>query len=86
MRVRVLVIPVGIIVLLIGFVWFLQGIGVLPGSFMTGSSFWAFAGALAAMIGLLLIGWCEVQNRAPEIRQQNKEATRKIPSAVPRKP
>jgi hypothetical protein len=55
MRVKVLVIPVGIIVLLIGFVWFLQGIGVLPGSFMTDSSFWAFAGAFAIIDGLVLI-------------------------------
>jgi len=56
MRIRLLGIPVGLIILFIGSVWFLQGIGVLPGSFMTGSSFWAAAGALALIIGLLLIG------------------------------
>jgi hypothetical protein len=53
---RLLAIPVGLIILVLGSVWFLQGIGVLPGSFMTGSSFWAGAGALAFIIGLILIG------------------------------
>jgi len=37
---------------LAGLVWFLQGINVLPGSFMTGQIQWAFYGALAVMIGL----------------------------------
>ncbi len=55
MRMRLLGIPVGLILLFMGSVWFLQGIGVLPGSFMTGSSFWAAAGALAVIVGLVLI-------------------------------
>jgi len=29
----------GAIILLFGFVWFLQGIGILPGSVMSGSQF-----------------------------------------------
>jgi hypothetical protein len=52
---RLLAIPVGLIILFLGSVWFLQGIGVLPGSFMTGSTFWAGAGAIALIIGLMLI-------------------------------
>ena len=55
MRMRLVCIPVGLIILFMGSVWFLQGIGVLPGSFMTGSSFWAAAGALGLIVGLLLI-------------------------------
>ena len=55
MRMRLLGIPVGLILLFMGSVWFLQGVGVLPGSFMTGSSFWAAAGALAVIVGLVLI-------------------------------
>ena len=39
-----------------GSVWFLQGVGVLPGSFMTGSQFWAIAGGLTAVAGLAVIG------------------------------
>jgi len=57
MRRRLLIVPIGVIVLFFGFVWFLQGIGVLPGSFMTGSQFWAIAGGLAVIIGLAAIGF-----------------------------
>jgi len=39
-----------------GFVWFFQGIEVLPGSIMSGSQFWAIAGGLAVIVGLVLIG------------------------------
>ncbi len=53
---RLLAIPVGIIVFLIGLVWLLQGIGILPGSIMSGSEFWAVAGGLGCIIGLGLIG------------------------------
>ena len=49
---------VGALLVLIGVVWFLQGINVLPGSFMTGQVQWAIGGAIAACIGgaLLFIG------------------------------
>jgi hypothetical protein len=39
----------------IGGVWFFQGIRVLPGSFMTGSSFWAVTGAIVAVAGVVVI-------------------------------
>ena len=44
------------LLLLAGVVWFLQGINVLPGSFMTGQIQWAVYGgiAVAAGIGLFL--------------------------------
>lgn len=47
--------PVAYLLLLTGAIWFLQGINILPGSFMTGEIGWAAAGALclAAGIGLL---------------------------------
>jgi len=35
-----------------GCVWFLQGINVLPGSFMTGQTKWAVYGGLLAAIGV----------------------------------
>jgi hypothetical protein len=38
-----------------GLIWFLQGIGILPGSIMTGSTFWAGAGGLTVIVGLVLI-------------------------------
>ena len=46
----------GILFLLMGCVWFLQGIKVLPGSFMTGQTKWAVYGGilLVAGIGVLI--------------------------------
>ena len=44
-----------IVVLLLGATFFLQGIGLLGGSGMTGSTFWAVVGGIAviAAIGVL---------------------------------
>lgn len=41
----------GVLLALIGFVWFLQGVGVLPGSFMTGQTRWAIYGCIAIVVG-----------------------------------
>jgi hypothetical protein len=41
--------------LLVGGTWFLQGIGILPGSFMTGQAKWAIYGGVAAVSGLVLL-------------------------------
>ena len=48
----------GVLVFLAGGVWFLQGISVLPGSFMTGDPQWAVNGgiAMAAGAGLFWLG------------------------------
>ena len=50
----VLLILGGLMVLVCG-VWVLQGVGVLPGSFMTGQLFWAIMGAILLVVGGLLI-------------------------------
>ena len=42
---------VGVLCLLVGCVWFLQGINVLPGSFMTGQTKWAVYGGLLFIVG-----------------------------------
>ena len=42
----------GIVTLAVGGVWFLQGVRVLPGSFMTGSRFWAVTGVVVAVAGI----------------------------------
>jgi hypothetical protein len=44
------------LLVLLGAIWFLQGVNVLPGSFMTGQIRWAVYGGIsvAAGIGLLL--------------------------------
>ena len=46
---------VGGLLILGGAVWFLQGINVLPGSFMTGNPQWAVNGGIAIAIGVGLI-------------------------------
>ena len=46
---------VGALLVLVGVVWFLQGINVLPGSFMTGQVQWAVYGAIAACVGGALL-------------------------------
>ena len=45
----------GALCVLMGIVWFLQGTGVLPGSFMTGQRRWAVYGAIAGAIGVALL-------------------------------
>jgi uncharacterized membrane protein YidH (DUF202 family) len=42
---------IGVILAFVGFVRFLQGINVLPGSFMTGQVKWAVYGAIVLVIG-----------------------------------
>ena len=49
---RVTLNVVGGLLFLIGVIWILQGINVLPGSFMTGQMKWAAYGALAVIAGL----------------------------------
>jgi hypothetical protein len=47
---------VAVLLMIAGGVWFLQGINILPGSFMTGRMEWAVYGgiAIAAGVGLLV--------------------------------
>jgi hypothetical protein len=53
-RMRWVLVIVGGLMVLMGGVWTLQGIGVLPGSFMTGQTFWAVAGLLTLVAGAAL--------------------------------
>lgn len=46
---------VGALIALIGLVWLLQSMGLLPGSFMTGQRQWAVYGAVAIVAGVMII-------------------------------
>jgi hypothetical protein len=46
---------VGSLLVLVGAIWFLQGINVLPGSFMTGQIRWAVFGGIAVAAGVALL-------------------------------
>jgi hypothetical protein len=52
MRTRLIV---GVLMCVVGGVWFLQGIGVLKGSFMTGEGFWTLIGVILWGFGLRMI-------------------------------
>lgn len=54
---------IGALLILTGVVWFFQGIGLLPGSFMTGQIQWAFAGIGSGLIGAGLILWLRNRNQ-----------------------
>lgn len=47
------VLAVALIVM--GAIWVLQGMNVLPGSFMTGQIQWAYRGAVAVVVGVVLL-------------------------------
>ena len=46
---------VAVLLVLLGTGWFLQGINVLPGSFMSGQTQWAINGGIAFVIGIVLL-------------------------------
>jgi hypothetical protein len=46
---------VGALCVLTGGVWFLQGVNVLPGSFMTGQTKWAVYGGVLLLVGAAVL-------------------------------
>lgn len=52
---RIIANIVGVLCVLMGGVWFFQGINVLPGSFMTGQTKWALYGGILVCVGLGLL-------------------------------
>ncbi|HEX3815452.1 MAG TPA: hypothetical protein VHX59_21665 [Mycobacteriales bacterium] len=47
---------VGVVVALLGLLFTLQGTGVIKGSSMSGTTFWAVAGPVIIVIGLVVAG------------------------------
>jgi len=52
---RIVLNIVGAVLVFFGGVWFLQGINVLPGSFMTGQIKWAIIGGIALVAGVIVL-------------------------------
>ena len=48
-------ITLGIIVVLLGLLFTLQGLGVVGGSAMSGSTLWAVLGPVIAIVGIVLV-------------------------------
>jgi hypothetical protein len=63
--VKVLLNTVGALLACCGIVWILQGVNVLPGSFMTGQIRWAVIGGVALAAGIGLIAFARRLGRSP---------------------
>ena len=46
---------IGAVIALIGLVWLGQGLGYIPGSFMTGSQFWATVGTVLLVVAAAIL-------------------------------
>lgn len=51
---RGLLIGAGLLMLAVGVIFTLQGVGILGGSVMSGVTFWAIAGPVIALAGLVV--------------------------------
>jgi hypothetical protein len=52
---RIVLNVLGVLCLLLGGVWILQGINILPGSFMTGQTKWAIYGGVLVVVAIALL-------------------------------
>jgi hypothetical protein len=51
-----LITPLGLVMVLVGAVWFAQGVGWLKGSGMTDETLWAIVGPVVAVVGVIVAG------------------------------
>ena len=54
---------IGIVALVVGTVWILQGTMVIRGSGMSGQTTWAILGAVAVVVGLACFAWAARHHR-----------------------
>ena len=55
----------GVLLIAVGRVWTLQGVGILGGSVMSGSTMWAVIGPIVAIVGVyLIVRWWRSRSRA----------------------
>lgn len=46
-----------LLMIVVGLIWVLQGVNILPGSFMTGQIRWAWRGAGLGAVGVLILAF-----------------------------
>jgi hypothetical protein len=51
-----------LLMIVVGLIWVLQGVNVLPGSFMTGQIRWAWRGAGLGSLGVLLLVFLRIRH------------------------
>ena len=61
---RIVLNIVGILLVLLGSVWVLQGISVLPGSFMSGQMRWAVRGGILVFAGIAGLLWANRKRKS----------------------
>ncbi len=54
---------VALIPALVGLVWILQGVGVIPGSFMSNDAMWAWIGAALIAGAAAYVAWPRLRRR-----------------------
>ncbi len=62
---------VGVILILLGGIWLLQGINILGGSFMSGHIQYAILGTVVGIIGILLMVFANRSKRAGKIENRS---------------
>lgn len=60
---RVVLLVGGVVLVLIGLLWTLQGLGTVGGSAMSGVTLWAIVGPIVALIGVYLL-WRGIRRTA----------------------
>ena len=62
---RWVLLVLGALMIVTGFVWTLQGLDVLGGSAMSGNTVWAVIGPIVAVAGVVLVGLAVRRGRLP---------------------
>jgi len=61
---RIVLNIVAVLLVLLGSVWVLQGISVLPGSFMSGQMRWAVRGGILVFAGIAELLWANRKRKS----------------------
>jgi hypothetical protein len=62
---KILLTVIGVLFVVAGGVWTLQGVGYIKGSFMTGTTTWSVVGPIVVIIGLAMAATGLRRRRAP---------------------
>jgi uncharacterized membrane protein HdeD (DUF308 family) len=52
---RIVLNVLGCLLIVMGGIWILQGINILPGSYMTGQIVWAYRGGALVLVGVIAL-------------------------------
>ena len=56
---------VGVVLMLLGVLWTLQGSNFIGGSVMTGQSLWLYIGIVVVIVGAALLLWVNLRGQPP---------------------